>query len=70
MISGEQLRAEWTWNMHDNSVVNLNDIAKRIMEEHRIVDRSPNIIFDETVPLEDMASAHTEDSDSPRRRFR
>ncbi len=65
MISGEQLRAEWTWNMHDNSVVNLNDIAKRIMEEHRIVDRSPNIIFDETVPLEDMASAHTEDSDSP-----
>lgn len=65
MISGEQLRAEWTWNMHDNSVVNLNDIAKRIMEEHRIVDRSPNIIFDETIPLEDIASAHTEDSDSP-----
>ena len=47
MISGEQMRAEWTWNMHDNSVVSLNDIAKRIMEEHRIVDRSPNIILDE-----------------------
>lgn len=65
MISGEQMRAEWTWNMHDNSVVSLNDIAKRIMEEHRIVDRSPNIIFDETVPLDDMASAHTADGDSP-----
>lgn len=65
MISGEQMRAEWTWNMHDNSVVSLNDIAKRIMEEHRIVDRSPNIIFDETVPLDDTASAHTADGDSP-----
>lgn len=45
-IDGRQMRAEWTWNMHDNSVVSLNDIAKRILEEQTLGTHRPDMIFE------------------------
>ena len=31
--SGRQVRAEWTWNMHDNTVVCLNGAARKLLGE-------------------------------------
>ncbi len=47
-LAGRQMRAEWTWNMHDNSVVSLNDTAKRILEEQNLGAYSPDAIFEDT----------------------
>ena len=31
--AGREIRAEWTWNMHDNSVVCLNNAARKLLGE-------------------------------------
>ncbi|MCI1219393.1 MAG: septation protein SepH [Bifidobacterium sp.] len=37
--AGRRLRAEWTWNMHDNAVVSLNSAARRLVGELSPKDR-------------------------------
>ncbi|MCH9276305.1 septation protein SepH [Bifidobacterium amazonense] len=36
MSSGHAVRAEWTWNMHDNAVVCLNSAAKKLLGEQNL----------------------------------
>lgn len=38
--AGREIHAEWTWNMHDNSVVCLNNAARKLLGEHSAADDS------------------------------
>lgn len=60
-LAGRQMRAEWTWNMHDNSVVSLNDTAKRILEEQNLGAYSPDAIFEDTTSPADGENASAEE---------
>ncbi|QTB90675.1 DUF3071 domain-containing protein [Bifidobacterium saguini] len=38
--AGREIHAEWTWNMHDNSVVCLNNAARKLLGERSSADDS------------------------------
>ncbi|MBW3092255.1 DUF3071 domain-containing protein [Bifidobacterium sp. 82T10] len=47
MSSGHAVRAEWTWNMHDNAVVCLNSAAKKLLGEQNLGTQGAPLPADE-----------------------
>ncbi|KFI44951.1 septation protein SepH [Bifidobacterium biavatii] len=47
MSSGHAVRAEWTWNMHDNAVVCLNSAAKKLLGEQNLGAQGASLPTDE-----------------------
>ncbi|MBT1175430.1 DUF3071 domain-containing protein [Bifidobacterium sp. LC6] len=42
--AGREIHAEWTWNMHDNSVVCLNNAARKLLGERSAADDSKSAV--------------------------
>ncbi|MBT1165028.1 septation protein SepH [Bifidobacterium felsineum] len=61
--AGREIHAEWTWNMHDNSVVCLNNAARKLLGEHSSADDSKSaarVLPTPALPGDSVRSARIE----------
>ncbi|WP_152209943.1 septation protein SepH [Bifidobacterium cebidarum] len=61
--AGREIHAEWTWNMHDNSVVCLNNAARKLLGERSAADDSKSaarVLPTPALPGDSVRSARIE----------